>query len=612
MHEDILEEQYNKRFNLQLWRKIMVYAKPYRLQLSALILIMMILAVFTAAVPALSKYVIDNFAVTKKTDGLMLFGIMILLMVMLRGFFIRSLIVLSGKVNNYISFDIRKKAFDHIQTLSFSYFDKKPVGWLISRLTSDAGVLGGVLSWGIIDLIWGLSMMLIMTGFMLYLNIELALIVLGVVPLLAFVTFKFQALILKKSRDVRKINSEITGAFNEGITGAKTTKTLVRESANLQEFSSLTGKMHDASIGVARYSAVYFPIIIFIGAIGTAGVLWYGGNGIIIGDITYGTFVAFTSYAVSFFFPLEDLARRLPEIQNAQVAGERIFSLIDTKPEIKDSPEVLDKYYGDPENRDGLPKFVGNIKFDKVSFLYKKDEIVLDDFNLEVKPGETIALVGETGSGKSTIVNLVSRFYEPQSGKILIDGTDYMKLPLEWLQSQLGIVQQNPHLFSGTIADNIAYGRPEATRDEIINVAKMIHADEFIQELGGYDFEVGENGSKISTGQKQLISLARVMLADPKLLILDEATSSIDTETEMMIQNAIDKVTSGRTSFIIAHRLSTIRSADRILLIDNGKIMEQGTHHELILKKGFYYELYSSQFILDKETEMLGQGANVP
>jgi len=262
---------------------------------------MLILSLFSAATPVISKYAIDNFAVTKESDGLILFIMMLVAIVLFRGVTVKLLIVISGKINTRISYDIRTRAFNHIQELSFSYFDRNAVGWLISRLTTDASVIGRTLSWGIVDLVWGFSMMFIMAGFMLYLNLKLAMIVLSVVPILAFVTFKFQLLILKKSREVRKINSEITGAFNEGITGAKTTKTLVRENANLGEFMTLTGKMYDSSLGVARFSAIYFPLIFFIAAVGTAGVLWYGGNGIISGDITYGTLVAFASYTVSFF-----------------------------------------------------------------------------------------------------------------------------------------------------------------------------------------------------------------------------------------------------------------------------------------------------------------------
>jgi ATP-binding cassette subfamily B protein len=606
MHEDTLENN-NKRFDWTLWRKIFVYAKPYRLSIAAVILCMVILALINSTLPALSKYAIDNFAMTRNTDGLIWFMLLVLAIALTRGVSVFSMIVVSGKVNTRVSYDIRKEAFDHIQTLSFSYFDRKAVGWLISRLTSDASTLGRTLSWGVVDLVWGGAMMLFMSGIMLYLNVKLALVVLAVVPILAFVTFKFQFLILKRFRNVRKINSEITGAFNEGITGAKTTKTLVREQANLDEFRSLTGSMYAASTGAAHYSAVYFPMILFVGAVGTVGVLWVGGNGIIAGDITYGTLVAFAAYAVSFFYPLEELARRLPELQNAQAVAERIFSLIETEAEIKDSAEVLAKYGSGSDRKSKLPLFAGNVHFKDVSFYYKKDETVLEHFNLDVKAGETVALVGETGSGKSTIVNLICRFYEPTAGVICVDGVDYTQLPLKWLQQHLGIIQQTPHLFSGSIADNIRYGKLDAGMDDIIRVAKLVKADEFIQKFDdGYDFDVGENGSKLSTGQKQLLALARVMLADPGLLVLDEATSSIDTETEKIIQDAIDKVTENRTSFIIAHRLSTIRSADRILLIDNGRILEQGTHNELIRKKGHYYDLYSSQFVTEKEHEIMG------
>jgi len=456
---------------------------------------------------------------------------------------------------------------------------------------------------------WGSVMMLATLCIILYLNWRLALIIMTVVPALAVVSVYFQKKILSVYRQVRRINSRITGAFNEGIMGARTTKTLVREDDTLQEFKELTGNMRNTSVRAVVISSIYMPIVMALGSIGTGLALWFGGEGVISQTLSYGTLVAFISYAAQFFEPIQQLARIFAELQNAQASAERVFSMIETEPDVKDSPEVV-KEYGDifVAKKENWPPIKGDVSFCNVSFSYKDGEEVLENFNLEVKAGESIALVGETGSGKSTIVNLICRFYEPKEGEIRIDGVDYRKRSQLWLQSNIGYVLQTPHLFSGTIRDNIRYGRLDATDEEIIEAAKLVNAHDFIMKLkDGYDTEVGEGGGRLSTGEKQLISFARAVLADPRIFVLDEATSSIDTETERVIQDAIHKVLKGRTSFIIAHRLSTIRSADRILVIRDGRLVEEGNHAELLKMKGYYYRLYTNQFREEKEMELLGR-----
>ncbi len=593
------DEDYKKGLDARTWAKLLGYTRPYRLQVAALILIMVFFAILDAVTPILTMYAIDHFAVPRQTQGLGWFAALFALIAAGRGFAVWAMIVTGGRINTHVSYDIRKAGFDHLQELSFSYFDKRPVGWLMSRLTSDAETLGRTLSWGIVDLVWGFALMLMMAAIMLWLNAKLAVVVLLVLPLLVLTTSKFQKKTLEKYRAVRKVNSEITGAFNEGIIGAKTTKTLVREDANLKEFLSHTGKMHDVSVAAACYASLYLPVVLILGAIGSAAALWIGGNGVVAGQVTYGTLVAFLSYATSFFQPLQDLAKRFPELQNSQAAAERIFSMIETQPEIQDSPTA--------SKAKALPDFIGNVQFERVGFAYNPNEPVLEGFSLDVQAGQTVALVGPTGAGKSTIANLACRFYEPTAGTIRIDGHDYRDMPLQWLQSHLGIVQQAPHLFSGSIADNIRYGKLEATEAEIRTAAEMVNAHPFIMELDqGYNFTVNENGANLSTGQKQLLALARVMLANPKLLVLDEATSSVDTETEKLIQSAINKLRANRTSFIIAHRLSTIRAADRILFIDHGRIVEEGDHRHLLRLQGRYHKLYTRQFLDEKETELLG------
>jgi ATP-binding cassette subfamily B protein len=392
--------------------------------------------------------------------------------------------------------------------------------------------------------------------------------------------------------------------------GAKTTKTLVSEEKHLNEFKELTGEMYRSSVIAAVLSSVYAPIVMTLGSIGTALALIYGGKGVnaLPQLITFGTLAAFITYTIQFFEPVRELARVIAEMISAQASAERVMSMIDSEAEIKDSPEVIEKY-GDAFNPklNNWPKIKGDISFKNVSFEYTGGEKVLDNLNINIKAGQSIALVGETGSGKSTIVNLACRFYEPTSGEIFIDGINYKERSLLWLQSQLGYVLQTPHLFNGTIADNIKYGKLDATEEEVIEAAKMVNAHEFIMELEkGYETSVGEGGNRLSTGQKQLISLARALLADPKIFVLDEATSSVDTETEMIIQNAVNRLLKGRTSFIIAHRLSTIKSADRILVIQNGKVIEDGNHRSLINKRGYYYKLYTNQFMEEQESALLG------
>ena len=601
------EQEYDKRFDVSLWKKLLQFCKPYKRRLLILGLFMIGLAGVDVIFPLMSKYAVDNFVIPGKTDGIVLFGIIYFLLIAIQAANIFFFIDIAGKIEMYLTYDIRKKGFQHLQELSFNYYDKTPVGWLMARMTSDSQRLGSFISWGIVDLVWGFSYMILISITMLILNWKLALVTLTVVPVLVVLSLYFQKKILKAYRKVRKTNSKITGSFNEGIAGAKTIKTLVREEENLREFQVNTSEMYRSSVKAAIFSSLYLPAVLTLGSIGTGLALWFGGEGVMMQAISYGTLVAFISYTVQFFEPMRELARVFAELQNAQASAERIFSMIDEKPQITDNSEVIKKF-GDilRSKEENWPKINGNISFEDVTFSYKDEEKVLENFNLDIKAGETIALVGETGSGKSTVVNLACRFYEPNSGKIKIDDEDYRSRSMLWLQSNLGYVLQTPHLFSGSIKENIAYGRLDATDDEIIEAAMLVNAHNFIMKLkNSYDSEVGEGGARLSTGEKQLISFARAILADPRIFILDEATSSVDTETEQLIQEAIHTVLENRTSFIIAHRLSTIRSADRILVIQKGKITEQGDHHELLKQKGYYYRLYTNQFMEEQEAMLL-------
>lgn len=601
------EQEYNKKFDFGLWIKLLKYAKPYKKLMIGLGFVMICVAGIDVAFPLMTKYAIDHFAVTGSMEGMQRFAIGYAALIAVQAFNVYMLIAIAGKIDMGICYDIRRHGFKRLQELSFSYYDKTAVGWLMARMTSDTSRLADTMAWGLVDFVWGMTMMTGIAGVMLVINWKLALLSLSVMPVVALLSIYFQQKILKAYRRVRKTNSKITGAFNEGISGAKTTKTLVREEKNLEEFKVLTGEMYSSSVQAAIFSSIYLPLVLALGSIGTALALWFGGKGVLLQTLSYGTMVLFVQYTIQFFEPVRELARIFAELQSAQASAERILSMVDTEPDITDSVEVIEKY-GQSANaqKEVWPEIKGNITFDHVSFAYKDGERVLEDFSLEVKAGETIALVGETGSGKSTIVNLACRFYQPTEGQILIDGMDYTNMPIAWLQSNLGYVLQTPHLFSGTVKDNIRYGKLDATDEEIIRAAKLVNAHEFINKLEkGYDSEVGEGGNRLSTGEKQLVSFARAILANPRIFVLDEATSSIDTETEHIIQEAIKKVLEGRTSFIIAHRLSTIRSADRILVIRDGRVTEQGSHKQLMKLKGYYYRLYTNQFMEEQELQLL-------
>lgn len=607
------EKEYDQKVDFSIWKRLIRYALHSKPLVIRTMISLVIVAAGDLVYPLLSKYAIDNIIAGSHTERILPFALVYAAVVVIQGLCVMLFILGSGKLEMNIAYEIRQDAFRRLQELSFSYYDKTAVGYIMARMVADVGRLSELIAWSVVDILWSSLYVLGIIAVMLKLKWQLALIVIAVLPPLAVICVYFQKKILKHYRDVRKQNSKITGALNEGIVGAVTTKTLVREERNCREFKAETGRMRKSSIKAAVLSAMFTPIVMCLGAIGTGLALYAGGISVIgkwaaIGTITVGTLATFISYSTGIFDPIQQLAGIFAEMQSAQASAERVITLIDTESDVTDTKEVIEKYGDsfDPK-RENWEDIEGAVTFENVSFAYKEGEKVLKDFSLDVKPGENIALVGETGAGKSTIVNLVCRFYEPTEGRILIDGVDYRDRSQLWLQDRLGYVLQQPHLFSGTIADNIRYGRPDAPFEEVVSAAKLVHADEFImKQEKGYDTEVGEGGARLSTGQKQLISFARVILADPRIFVLDEATSSIDTETEQLIQNAITKVLKGRTSFIVAHRLSTIRSADRILVIRGGRIEEMGSHKELMKLHGYYYDLYTTQFKKDALDDILG------
>ena len=604
------EKTYNTdSLDISLWKRILKLLSSQKKRLIRLGILNLFIAFVDVLLPYMNKVAIDVFAAGKGTDTqLVLFILLFAGGGILQALMVYFYFIEAGHTEMDMAYELREALFSKLQSLSYSYFDVTPAGWLLSRLTGDVTRLSEILAWSLMDLAWGVSVMVGVTAVMLVTDWKLALLVLAVVPILSILANWFNIRILKNYRDVRRINSKITSSFNEGIMGARTTKTLVLEDNNYAEFKGITREMETASVKAATLSSLFYPTVMMLSAFSLAAILVYGGHQVFLQVIRFGTLMMFTEYARKFFEPLNQIASLIAELQMAQASAERVLSLLDEQPAIRDRQDVVALYGTELEPKEeAYEPMQGRIEFDHVSFRYSEGEEILHDFCLTVEPGETVALVGETGSGKSTIVNLLCRFYEPTAGRILIDGRDYRERSIGWLHSKIGYVLQSPHLFSGTIRDNVRFGRLDATDEEIEAACRLVNADTFIRQLDkGYDTEVGEGGGRLSTGQKQLISFARAVIADPGMFILDEATSSVDTETEQIIQDAVDTVMKGRTSFIVAHRLSTIVNADKILVIHKGRIAEQGTHQELMAKKGDYYNLYVSQFNEEATTKILG------
>lgn len=593
------QEDYNKPFDLKVWKKILPFIKPYKLVFTSVIILNLISAFIDIIMPLFQRYAIDNFINLNTTKNLLPFSIIYFFVIVAQTILVIIFVKQSMFIELSIGKDLKKASFVHLQTLSFSYYNTTPVGYMLARVMSDTARIGGLFAWGLVDLLWALFYVLGIFIAMLMLNAKLALTVIIVVPIIAILTAFFQTKILNYNRDIRRINSKMTGAYNEGIVGAKTSKTMVIEELNNKDFRVITQQMYTASIQAAMLNAVFIPIILFFSSVATALIVARGGNMVIKNTIDIGTLSVFATYAVSIFGPIQQLARILADIISTQANIERVMGLLEKKPDIVDTEEVVQKY-GDVFNAktENWESIKGDIEFKDVSFKYPDGtEYVLEHFNLKIPAGTTVAIVGETGAGKSTLVNLACRFFEPTNGQILIDGKDYRERSQLWLHSNIGYVLQNPHLFSGTVKENIRYGRLNATDEEIELAAKSVSANTVVEKLeNGYESDVGEGGDRLSTGEKQLISFARAVLANPRIFVLDEATSSIDTQTEQLIQNAISHLLKDRTSFLIAHRLSTIRQADLILVVKDGKIIEQGTHKDLLNQKGYYFTLYSKQF----------------
>ena len=599
------EEEYNKPFSIKLWMKLSPFIKPYSMRLILVGFLMMISAIIDACIPLFQKYALDNFIEKNTLQGMYKFAGIYLLIIIFQIFIVLVFSIHTMYVDLSVGKDIKRACFIKLQELSFTYYNTTPVGYTHTRIMIDTLKIATIVAWTSVDLLWQGFYILFVFISMMLLNVKLGILVMTVVPILALLTVFFQKKILFYNRKARQMNANITNAYNEGITGQKTLKTLVLEDQSYKTFQGHTKNMYHASVKASIMSAIYIPLILFISAIVIALVLSEGSSMATQAIIPIGTLSVFVTYAISIFEPIQQVARIFAEFISTGANIERIFELLEQEADITDSPEVIQKYgtVFEPK-KENWEDIRGDIEFKNVWFKYPDGhEYVLEDFNLKIKAGTTVAIVGETGAGKSTLVNLICRFFQPTKGEILIDGVDYKERSTLWLHSKIGYVLQNPHLFSGTIKDNIGYGNLNASDEEIRKAAECVSANLVINKLEkGYDSEVFESGDSLSTGEKQLISFARAVLTDPSIFVLDEATSSIDTQTEALIQKAISHLLKHRTSFIIAHRLSTIQQADIILVVKTGKIIEQGSHQQLLDQKGHYYHLYRNQF--DEEQSM--------
>ena len=593
------EQEYHKPFRLKVWAKMLPFFKPYKKYFAITLGLNIFLAGVDVLTPLFQSYAIDHFIVPDTLEGLGVFAFVYMSMIVMQTISVYWSVHAATTIEMCVGKDLKWAQFEHLQTLSFSYYNTTPVGYIHARVMSDTLKIAGVAAWGLVDMFWAFLYVVSVFVIMFALNAQLAMILLVIVPCIAVITVVFQNKILHWNRRVRKSNSQITSAYNEGITGVKTSKSMGIEKDNEEAFFERTSDMYRSAGKAAKLNAVYIPTILLFGSAAAAFVLYRGGYMVQQDLIKLGTLSVFISYAVVIFEPIQQLARLLADLISCQANIERVMDLLEQTPDVTDRTDVIEKY-GDNfrPRKENWENIKGDIVFEDVSFRYPDGkEYVLEHFNLHIPAGMNVAIVGETGAGKSTLVNLVGRFFEPTKGRILIDGVDYRERSQLWLHSQIGYVLQNPHLFSGTVRENIRYGRLDATDEEVEAAARSVSADEIVKKLkDGYDSDVGESGGRLSVGEKQLISFARAILAEPAIFVLDEATSSIDTVSEQLIQEATDKLLKGHTSFVIAHRLSTIRKADLILVVKDGKIIEQGTHAELLGGKGYYHDLYYKQF----------------
>ena len=579
--------------------KLIPYLRPYRGRIIGMILLGLISSLIDAVFPLFGRYALDRFVAPGTLRGLGRFIAAFAALLLFQVWDNYVTTYWCGQVEMGVDRDLRNASFSHLQTLSFSYFSRNSVGYIHARVMSDTGKIGELVAWRMMDIVWNGSYLICMFVLMLLLDVRLAGWILLLLPAAVLIIVLFQRRLVRLNRKIREINSKITGDFNEGITGARSIKSLGVERTIGRDFRSDAAEMRSTGIRSGHYAALLTSLVTMFSMFALAIVLWRGGLLTRRHLLAVGTLSVFMSYAVGMMEPIQNIIGTLSVLIQIQVNIERFSRLMETKSDVADTPEVVAKY-GDSfcPRRENWEELRGDVDFDDVSFTYPDGGgEVLSHFSLHVPKGTNVAIVGETGAGKSTLVNLVCRFYEPTYGRILIDGRDAKERSQLWLHSNIGYVLQTPHLFSGTVRENLRYGRPDATDHEIWEALRLVAADGVVMRMpGALDAEVGESGDMLSTGEKQLLSFARAILADPKILVLDEATASVDTVTEKKIQDAIRAVTAGRTSFVIAHRLSTVVDADVILVVKDGRIIERGTHASLMKKNGVYRKLFTRQY----------------
>ena len=580
------DEVLEKPFNLSQLRRLMAYMKPYRKQVIITVILMFVAAFCGLLGPIILQTAIDDYMPQGDFRGLTMLALFFLAINGITLVCTRQRVLTMSRVGQNVLYRIRRDLFNHIQKLSFNFYDSRPAGKILVRIINDVNSLGDLLSNGIINVLVDAASIIIVIALMLYLNVTLTLITLLAMPLMIGVIAGLKNIIRKRWQTVRRKSSNMNAYLHESLAGMRVIQAYVREPETNQLYNHLSQDIRSSWMQAIKVNNLMGPASDIIATIAVVLVYLFGVSFIDSGTVTVGVLVAFSSYVWRFWQPVNSIMNFYNSILIAMASTERIFELMDTPPDIFDH-----------DNAEELPEIEGRVEFENLSFYYEPEKQVLKNVSFKISPGETIALVGPTGAGKSTIVNLISRFYEPVEGRVLIDGVDINTVTLNSLRKQMGVMLQDSFIFSGTIMDNIRYGRLDATDEEVKEAARLVHADEFIRSMEkGYYTEVNERGSRLSQGQRQLISFARALLADPRILILDEATSSIDTQTELLVQKGLEQLLKGRTSFVIAHRLSTIRNANRIMYISDGRIKESGSHDELMKLKGDYYDLYLSQY----------------
>jgi len=580
------DEVLGKAYDARLMRRLMRYLKPYRLEVVIGVLLILASAFLTLSIPYLVKEAIDT-GIAKGDSHRLKILMGWVFAVLMSDFLVRyAQTYLVQWMGQRAVFDLRQQIFTHLQKLSLSFYDKNPVGRLLTRVTSDVGVIGELFTSGVVAIFGDLFTLFGIVVYMLYLDWKLSLITFTVLPFLIYVTMIFRKKARESYRLVRLTIAKINAYLSEHIGGIIVVKLFGQKERSFARFEALSGQLRDAHLKSVLYHAVFFPVVEVIGAVSLALIIWYGGAGVLAGALTFGTIAAFVQYVDRFYQPIRDLAEKYNILQSAMASSERIFGLLDTKPAFDNVPGAQK-----------TEKVTGEIRFENVWFAYRPDEWVLKDINLTIRPGEKVAIVGATGAGKTSLVGLLTRFYDYQKGKIFLDGVELKEMDMQSLRRNVGLVLQDVFLFSGDIASNIRLGSDKISDEQVEQAARRVNLDSFIHRLpGGYRAAVEERGSTLSVGQKQLLSFARALAFDPKILILDEATSSVDTETELLIRDALDKLLAGRTSLVIAHRLSTVEKSDRIIVLHKGEIREMGTHSELLAKRGIYYRLYLLQY----------------